>query len=391
MKSLIACFLILFCAAQSGFSQAVFNTTGSWETAGNWQAMNIGDDIAEDITFINNRAALINNGSNYTVGNISFGNSDGLTINTTGILNVGESGTPKNFSAGNGSSITVTGTLIIWGDLIVDNNLSLSVSGTLIIKGNIQMNNGASISVTGSVQVDGDFIAGNNANVTISGGGNINVDGTVTVGMNGNFTGPPGSFTAGGCSEGGGSNFCSGGVLPVDLLFFTAKATLSNVKINWATASEINSDYFVIEKSDDGLEYRTLAKVNAQGNSVSRVEYEIFDEKPTIGKAYYRLKEVDLDGKQAVYEVVLVEFTGLRITSVYPNPIANGQSLFLELNFTPEYPIELSLFDLSGKRIEHQLMKGNSALLSIELSSGMYLVKLSSPEYTSVSKFLVRE
>jgi len=390
MKSLIACFLILFCAAQSGFSQAVFNNTGSWEAPGSWLAMNIGDDLAEDITFINNRVALINNGSNYTVGNISFGNSDGLTINTTGILNVGESGTPKNFSAGNGSSITVTGTLIIWGDLIVDNNLSLSVSGTLIIKGNIQMNNGASISVTGSVQVDGDFIAGNNANVTISGGGNINVDGTVTVGMNGNLTGPPGSFTAGGCAQGVNSNFCNGGVLPVDLLFFTARATLSNVKINWATASEINSDYFVIEKSDDGLEYRTLAKVNAQGNSVSRVEYEIFDEKPTIGKAYYRLKEVDLDGKQAVYEVVLVEFTGLRITSVYPNPVSNGQDINLELNFTPRYPLEVSLFDLSGKSLERLQMNNSSASMPIRLSPGMYVVKVSSLEYSSVSKFLVR-
>lgn len=390
MKSLIGCFLIIFCAAQCGFSQAVFNNTGSWETSGNWLAGNIGDALTEDITFSNNKAALINNGSNYTVGNIAFGNSDGLTINTTGILNVGASGTPKNFSAGNGSSITVTGTLIIWGDLIVDNNLNLSVSGTLIIKGNIQMNNGASISVTGSVQVDGDFIAGNNANVTISGGGNINVNGTVTVGMNSNLTGPPGSFTAGGCSEGGGSNFCSGGVLPVDLLFFTAKSTLSGVKFNWATASELNSDNFVIEKSDDGLEYKTLLTANAQGNSTSKIDYEAFDEKPTIGKAYYRLKEVDLDGKQTVFNVVLVEFTGLRITSVYPNPIDNGQSLTLELNFTPQYPLEVSLLDLSGREIERLIMKGNSTLISINLDKGIYLVKIASSEFRTINKFVVR-
>jgi hypothetical protein len=390
MKSLIACFLIIFCAAQSGFSQAVFTTTGSWDLPMNWLALNIGDDISEDVTINASRVALIDNGFSYTTGNLNFGNSAGLTINTTGSLDVGASGNPKNLTANNNAALTVSGTLIIWGDLIVNNSLSLNVSGTLIIKGNIIMNNLASLSVTGSIQVDQNFAGGDNTNVTISGGGGIDVAGNVTVGIDSNLTGPPGSFTAGGCAQGVNSNFCNGGVLPVDLLFFTARATLSNVKINWATASEINSDYFVIEKSDDGLEYRTLAKVNAQGNSVSRVEYEIFDEKPTIGKAYYRLKEVDLDGKQAVYEVVLVEFTGLRITSVYPNPVSNGQDINLELNFTPKYPLEVSLFDLSGKSLERLQMNNSSASMPIRLSPGMYVVKVSSLEYSSVSKFLVR-
>lgn len=390
MKSSFCCFLIVFCATQVVVGQAVFNTTGNWETAGNWLGSNIGDNITEDITFANNRAALINNGSTYTVGNVTFGNSDGLTINSTGILNVGASGIPKNFTGGNGSSITVTGTLIIWGDLIVVNNLSLNVSGTLIIKGNIQMDNGASISVTGSVQVDGDFIAGNNANVTISGGGHINVDGTVTVGMNGNLTGPPGSFTAGGCSEGGGSNFCSGSVLPVELLFFKATATVTQIYITWATASELNSDFFIVEKSDDGLIFKTLAKVEAQGNSTVKINYETIDEKPTIGKTYYRLKEVDLDGKETVFQVNLVEFTGLRATSVYPSPIATGQNLTLELNFTPQFPLEVSLYDLSGRTLERLITKSNLTELPVQLSQGMYIIRVSSPDYSSMNKFIVQ-
>lgn len=390
MKSLIGIFLIVFCATNEIIAQAVFNNTGNWETAGNWLGSDIGDMVTEDVTFSNNKSALINNGSTYTVGNITFGNSDGLTINTTGILNVGASGTPKDFTAGNGSSITVTGTLVIWGDLIVVNNLSLNVSGSLIIKGNIQMNNGASISVTGSVQVDGDFIAGNNADVSISGGGHINVDGTVTIGMNGNLTGPPGSFTAGDCSEGGGSNFCSGGVLPVELLFFKATATTKQVSLSWATASELNSDYFIVEKSDDGLSFETLAKVEAQGNSTVKINYEAIDEKPIIGKTYYRLKEVDLQGKETMFHVNLVEFTGLRATSIYPNPIDNGQNLTLELNFIPQYPLEVSLFDLSGKRIERLIIKNNLTALPIQLNQGMYILRVSSPEYSSLSKFLVK-
>ncbi len=282
MKSLVFTCLIVFCSTYAVFSQATFTTTGSWNTAGNWSGSNIGDDISEDVTINNNRAALINNGFNYTIGNLSFGNSGGLTINTTGILNVGASGTPKNLTAGNGASLTVTGTLIIWGNLIVINNLSLNVTGTLIVKGNIEMVNGASISVTGSVDVDGDFIAGNNATVSISGGGSVNVDGDISVGSNANLTGPPGSFTVGGgCTQGSGS-FCNSGTLPVELLFFKAMATTSQIKLSWATASELNADYFQIEKSSDGLTYETLLQVSAQGNSTSRVDYGLMMKNPRL-------------------------------------------------------------------------------------------------------------
>lgn len=389
MKSLIFSCLVIFFGAYTAFSQATFTTTGSWETAGNWSGSNIGDLITEDVTFNNNRSALINNGSNYTIGNLTLGNSDGLTINTTGTLNVGASGNPKNLTAGNGASLTVTGTLIIWGDLIVVNTLSLNVSGTLIVKGNIQMNNGASISVTGSVDVDGDFIAGNNATVSISGGGSVNVDGDISVGNNANLTGPPGSFTVGGgCTQGSGS-FCNSGTLPVDLLFFNASINSTNIRLSWSTASELNSDYFEVEKSDEGLDYQILSRVTAQGNSKTKVDYETFDEKPKIGRSYYRLKQVDLDGKETVYQVVLVEFTGLRNTSVYPNPLQNGESLNLEVNFVPEYPLEVSVFDLSGKRIERLMLEGSSTTLPIQLSAGMYVIKVTSPEYKSVNKFLV--
>ena len=390
MKSLIGCFFIIFCAARSGFSQAVFNTTGSWETVGNWLASNIGDDISEDVSFNNSKSALINNGSTFTIGNLTLGNNDGLTINTTGFLNVGASGTPKDFNAGNNSSLTVTGTLIIWGDLIVINNLSLTVSGTMIVKGNIQMSNNAALSVSGSIQVDGDFVANNNAAVTISGGGHINVDGTLDVGNNANLTGPPGSFTAGNCTQGSGSTFCNSGTLPVELLFFKGKPTLHNITFNWATASELNSDYFEVEKSDDGMEFMPFSRINAQGNSRVKIDYEAFDEKPTIGKAYYRLRQVDLDGKQVVFNVLLVEFTGLRSAKVYPNPVDNGNEINLEFNFTPAYPLQVSLYDLSGKSLERFQMNSNLASMPIRLSPGMYVVKVSSPEYSSVSKFLVR-
>ncbi len=103
------------------------------------------------------------------------------------------------------------------------------------------------------------------------------------------------------------------------------------------------------------------------------------------------MKEIDVDGREIIYQVVLVDFTGVRNTSVYPNPLRNGENITLELNFVPEYPLEVSVFDLSGKTIEKQMLTKSSLTLPVQLSAGMYLLKVISPEYKSISKFIVQE
>lgn len=373
------------------FAQATFTTTGNWETAGNWSGSNIGDLVSEDVTINNNRSALINNGSTYTIGNLDFGNTSALTINTTGTLNVGDSGNPRDVTANNSATLTVTGTMIIWGDLVVNNSLVLSVAGTLIVKGNVQMNNGASISVTGAVDIEGDFIGNNNTNVSISGGGSINVDGDIDLGNNSNLTGPPGSFTVGGsCDDGAGSSFCSSGTLPVDLLFFNAIATTNQIKLKWATASELNSDFFEVQRSFNGLDYEVLAHVNGGGTSQIRIDYEVVDEKPRLGRTYYRLRQVDVDGKDATYPATYAEFTGEKNFSAHPTQLKKGNELTLELNFEPQVPAEVVVHDLSGRLMDRFLLSGGKGSISnINFSAGLYIVRVSSPEFTGSSKFVV--
>ncbi len=386
----VSVLLVVFLYSSQVSAQAVFTTTGFWETALNWSGSNIGDDIAENVTINPNRAALINNGSVYTIGDLTFGGNTGLTINSTGVLNVGENGTPKILTAGNLVSVTVAGQLTVWGDLIVLDDLSLNVAGSLIVKGNIQMSNDASISVMGNVEVDGDFTAGNNTNVSIVAGGHIDVAGTVTVGDNSNLLGLPGSFTAGGCSEGSGSTFCTSGTLPVDLLYFRAEPQVDHIRLVWETASELNADYFQIEKSTDGLNFDELNRIPAAGNSTERIRYELRDEKPHLGKSYYRLKQADTDGAVRVFSIVLVDFTGLRSSIVYPSPWANGNDLTLELNFNPQYPLEVVLHDLSGRVVDRALLHERSATWPVKLDAGVYVVRITSPEYKGVNKFLVR-
>jgi len=383
--------LVVFVSGLRAHAQAVFTTTGNWELFTNWSGSNIGDIITENVTINNNRAALINNASNYTIGDLTFGNNTGLTINTLGILNVGANGTPKILTAGNTVAITVAGQLIVWGDLIVINNLSLNVGGSLIVKGNIQMNNNASISVSGDVEVDGNFIAGNNTLVSIVAGGHVDVDGIVTVGDNSNLLGLPGSFTTGGCTQGSGSTFCTSGALPVELLYFRAEAQVDRINLLWETASEKNADYFLIEKSVDGLTFTEMTRIRATGNSTERVRYKIEDEKPQTGKSYYRLKQADEDGTVVMYGVVLVHFDGLRNSIVYPNPVRTGAELKVELNFNPKYPLEVAVYDLSGRMLDKVILKESSLILPVSLNKGFYVIRITSAEYQGINRFSVSE
>ncbi|RZL16776.1 MAG: hypothetical protein EOO62_00230, partial [Hymenobacter sp.] len=98
--------------------------------------------------------------------------------------------------------------------------------------------------------------------------------------------------------------------LPVQLLSFTAARQGSAVRAAWATASEVNSAYFVVERSADGHTYADVQRVAAQGSSVSRHDYAALDALPLPGTSYYRLRQVDQDGTVAYSSTVAVRFDG---------------------------------------------------------------------------------
>jgi hypothetical protein len=128
-----------------------------------------------------------------------------------------------------------------------------------------------------------------------------------------------GSFSASDLG-GAGGGFGETGVLPIELLFFTANTFKESVKLNWATASELNFDFFSIEKSIDGLNFKEISKVKGYGTTTDRQDYSLVDEKPYLGKNYYRLKSVDFDGYSEYFDVVMVYFDRMKGFSVYPNP-----------------------------------------------------------------------
>jgi hypothetical protein len=86
-------------------------------------------------------------------------------------------------------------------------------------------------------------------------------------------------------------------VLPIELVNFYGKHYGENIKLFWTTASEINNDYFIIYKSSDGINYSELDRVNGAGNSNVYINYEHLDNQICDTIAYYKLRQVDYDGK----------------------------------------------------------------------------------------------
>ena len=96
--------------------------------------------------------------------------------------------------------------------------------------------------------------------------------------------------------------------LPIQLLSFTAEKNKSTVDIKWNTASEINNDYFTVEKSKDAIHFSKLVIVPGSGNSNSEKNYAAKDNSPYNGISYYRLKQTDFDGKFEYSNIVAVDF-----------------------------------------------------------------------------------
>lgn len=372
-----------------GVSQTM-TTTGNWDNSGNWAAGNIGDLISENVILNNSVDPTIRTGFNYTIGDLTTGNNNDLIIQTGASLTLGASGNPKNLTTNNSTTLSVTGTLTIWGDLIVNNNISWNVTGSVVIKGNVNLGNNGIITVggTGTVQVDGNFTGGNNTALTAN--GNVTIGGNLSVG-NGSTVAGSGTVSVGGTCTDGSSTFCGTGPLPISLLFFQGRREGNEVITNWATASEINFDYFDVERSTNGKDFVSIGKVKGHGTTSVRNDYALSDEKPRIGKNYYRLKAIDFDNYTEYFNVISVDFSAGKIFLVSPNP-SDGLSVGFVKNFISEGSTTLVIYDnLSNMIGEYKLLDDTESIaFSYPLPSGVYYAKAIADGFVKVERFVVK-
>jgi glucuronoarabinoxylan endo-1,4-beta-xylanase len=112
-------------------------------------------------------------------------------------------------------------------------------------------------------------------------------------------------------------------VLPVTVSIFTAKANGKNVLLDWETRTEINNSGFAVERSADGSNFGQIGFVKANGNSNAHILYHFTDQSPMKGHNFYRLKQIDINGKFSYSNVKLVKFGADPIVTLYPNPVKN--------------------------------------------------------------------
>lgn len=166
------------------------------------------------------------------------------------------------------------------------------------------------------------------------------------------------------------------GTLPVELLAFDAKRAGAAVACTWATASEKNSAYFVVERSSTGEGFTSIGQVNAAGSSTTRQQYRFDDRAPLAGPAYYRLRQTDLDGTVSYSPVVAVQalsYAGQ--AAAVPNP-STGH---FEIAVANTETTSAEVMTVVGARVSAPATPTAAGTLGFDLSAqpaGVYLVRL---------------
>ncbi|MCX2741408.1 T9SS type A sorting domain-containing protein [Pontibacter anaerobius] len=155
--------------------------------------------------------------------------------------------------------------------------------------------------------------------------------------------------------------------LPVELSRFEGKAAQSGVSLEWETASEQNNSHFEVERSTDGKAFEHLGKVAGNGNSSVALSYKYFDKHPFPGLNYYRLKQVDFDGRYEYSKVVAVTAAEAKPLQVQmlPNPCLNGDCQLNITSTAPGQQVRVQLQDLTGRVVFEQTMREDDEQLQL--------------------------
>lgn len=188
---------------------------------------------------------------------------------------------------------------------------------------------------------------------------------------------------------------CSSITLPVELTNFEAKPNKDKIDLNWATASEVNNAGFEIERSLDGNNFSRLGFIEGAGTSDFAQEYQFTDDTAIKGKQYYyRLKQVDFNGKFEYSEIRSVSLEAENwLGEVYPNPALEG-TVNIDFNTDNEKKWKISVFNTTGQQISSDIRvieKGNS-VQTFDLngfSEGVYFIKIEHSEKQFYKKVVV--
>ncbi len=169
--------------------------------------------------------------------------------------------------------------------------------------------------------------------------------------------------------------------LPIELLSFNATYSKGEVDLDWTTLTERNNAYFEIQRSDDAINFESIAKIEGHGNSDKPLTYSMIDENPLFGKSYYRLKQVDFGGKEDLSSLRAINIDQLEV-NIFPNPVANSVNLTIK-HVHKRGVYEYKVYDVLGQTLIHQDVEFEKGLNTVQipevsdLPPGTYFIRLS--------------
>jgi hypothetical protein len=179
---------------------------------------------------------------------------------------------------------------------------------------------------------------------------------------------------------------CLTQLLPMELLDFKATLEESSVVLNWATASETNTSYFIVERSHDAVSWEIISQIEGAGNSHNLKTYSIYDSSPLENISYYRLKQVDINGNYNYSKIESISLNKNETFIIYPNPNTNG---ILKINAINSNRSQIKLIDAIGRIIYERYLNSSYAELDLTaFEKGVYVLLITN-ESTSFNKKII--
>jgi len=193
-------------------------------------------------------------------------------------------------------------------------------------------------------------------------------------------------FTA---STGGLTNeqsFCNPAILlPVEIISFSLNCNPKNTKLTWKVKSELNTDYFTVLRSIDGINYEDIGHINGlKSNSHNEIIYYFTDENRPNEQCYYTLSQTDYNGTTKSTGFVRVVNCYQNQSNIHPNPVKTGEILTIEMEKLTKSIV--NIYNMNGEIVLHETFSGfDQVKLKIDLSSGLYHLSITNSNGINIS------
>lgn len=181
--------------------------------------------------------------------------------------------------------------------------------------------------------------------------------------------------------------------LPVELLAFNGECNNKTINIKWSTASQLNNDFFILEKSKNGKNWEILTHIKGEGTTNNLSNYEVSDDEPFEEVNYYRLTQVDYDGKRVELKTIAVKNCNNAPLSLMHHTF-KGSEIDLKIYSGYTDILEINIFDDNGKLLARKMQNAIVGINSITIkaitnTTAIYIVQLRN-SFTTTTKKIIR-